>query len=209
VRFFVPELPQCSADELAAAVRRAILQAAAQQPTEAVVGRLPRGTDLPTDEDLARAAQETAEPTTRAGDIPRADRALALLEGAYLVAATDGLEPGEREAVGALIARVLGTTNADSVSVLLESLDSRLEKEGIAERMKQVAACFGERVAREGALGFAALLALADRRLAIEEQQALIALGAALDFTATEVQMVVHKVALRLEDALAAVSRST
>jgi hypothetical protein len=52
------------------------------------------------------------------------------------------------------------------------------------------------------------LLALADRRLAAAEQQALVELGAALGFGPTEVQMVVHKVSLRLEDALAAVAHS-
>lgn len=198
VRFLIPELPQCSQEELAAAVRRAMLQAtAAAQAAESV--KLPQPTELPTGEELAHppSHQDT-----------RVDRALALLEGAYLVAASDGLEPSERDALGVLIARVLGENKTDAVTVMLESFDALLAKEGMAARVESLSQRFVDRGERESALGFATLLALADRRLASAEEQALIALGAALGFSGIEVQMVVHKVALRLEDALAAVAHS-
>jgi hypothetical protein len=72
--------------------------------------------------------------------------------------------------------------------------------------MHDVASHFATRLEHEQVLGFATLLALADRRLALTEQKALLRLGEILGFKRAEVQMVVHKVALRLEAALSVIS---
>jgi hypothetical protein len=69
--------------------------------------------------------------------------------------------------------------------------------------MSHVASHFAGRSERERVLGFAVLLALADRRLARAEQDVLVALGGALGFSRNEVQIMVHRVAFKLEQAMA------
>lgn len=133
----------------------------------------------------------------------RNTRALALLEAPYLVAAGDGLDAEERQAITALIAHLVGNAEPDKVCDVLDWFDERVTEEGVEARIAHVGASFTSRSDREQVLGFAALLALADRRLALREQERLISLGEALGFKRVEVQMLVHKISLRLERAMA------
>lgn len=191
VALLIPELPQCSAFELAAAVRRTITEGPASRAATSLEGR------LPTSEALREAGDQLAE--------ARHDnaKALALLEAPYLVAASDGLEPQERQALSALIAHLVGTAAPEAVCDVLEWFDARLAEEGLETRMDHIAKSFESRREREQVLGFAALLALADRRLALSEQQTLLQLAEVLGFKRAELQMLVHKISLRLERAMA------
>jgi hypothetical protein len=193
VGLLIPELPRCSAFELAAAVRRTIDEAPALDGGDGVSGRLPSNDEL-------RDAAEQVDAAAPSRD----ERGLALLEAPYLVAASDGLEPQERQALSGLIARIVGKATPDAVCNVLDWFDARLAEDGLAARLSHVASHFAGRTERERVLSFAALLALADRRLALAEQNALVALGGALGFSKNEVQMVVHRVAFKLEQAMAA-----
>ena len=187
----IPELPQCTAFELASAVRRTISEGPRSTAARGLDGRLPSSEILhEAGDQLGDARDENA-------------RALALLEAPYIVAASDGLEADERQALSALIAHLVGDAPPDKVCDVLEWFDERLAEEGMRPRMEHLAKSFETRAEREQVLGFAALLALADRRLALREQGRLLELGEVLGFKRVEVQMLVHKISLRLERAMA------
>lgn len=189
----IPELPRCSAFELAAAVRRTITEGPTASVAQGLSGKLP-STDA-----LREAGHQVA-----AGEaLDENARALALLEAPYIVAASDGLEAQERQAFSALIAHLVGSAPADAVCDVLDWFDQRLAAEGVEARIAHIAGYFESRREREQVLGFATLLALADRRLAVSEQDVLLRLSEALGFKRAEVQMLVHQISLRLERAMA------
>jgi tellurite resistance protein len=191
VTLLIPELPQCSPFELASAVRRTIADGPRTSPARALEGQ------LPSSEALREAGEQLVD-----ADAANA-RALALLEAPYLVASADGLDAEERQALSALISHLVGSAPPERVCDVLDWLDERLAEDGLQARMERVAASFETRAEREQVLGFAALLALADRHLELEEQNALLRLGDVLGFRQAEVQMLVHKISLRLERAMA------
>ncbi len=203
VAFLIPDLPRCSAFELAAAVRRTIEDGPAGAGATTIDGKLPASEELPSTETLHRAAAGAREGTSFTPD-PDNARALAWLEASYIVAASDGLEPQERQAVSALIARLVGSAPPEAVCDVLAWFDERLATDGVEARMAHIASHFDSRGEREQVLGFATLLALADRRMALKEQNVLLRLGEVLGFKPVEVQMLVHKISLRLEKAMAA-----
>jgi tellurite resistance protein len=174
VTLLIPELPQCSPFELASAVRRTIADGPRTSPARALEGQ------LPSSEALREAGEQLVD----------AD-------------AADGLDAEERQALSALISHLVGSAPPERVCDVLDWLDERLAEDGLQARMERVAASFETRAEREQVLGFAALLALADRHLELEEQNALLRLGDVLGFRRAEVQMLVHKISLRLERAMA------
>lgn len=191
--FLIPELPRCSAFELAAAVRRTITEGPTAGAAKGLSGKLPSS-------DALREAGDTVAAREAHGENARA---LALLEAPYIVAASDGLEPQERQAFSALITHLVGSAPADAVCDVLDWFDQRLAEEGVDARIAYIADHFESRREREQVLGFSTLLALADRRLALSEQTVLLRLAEALGFKRAEVQMLVHQISLRLERAMA------
>ncbi len=189
----IPELPLCSPFELAAAVRRTIEDGSQSTAARSLDGRLPSSREL----------REAGREVVVGEGVDENTRALALLEAPYLVAASDGLEPQERQALSALIAHLVGSAAPDAVCEVLDWFDERLRSDGPEVRMAKIAQSFDTRAEREQVLGFATLLALADRRLALTEQNTLVRLGEVLGFKRAEIQMLIHKISLRLERAMA------
>ncbi len=211
VALLIPELPRCSAFELASAVRRMITDGPRSVAAPSLDGQLPTSDALrEAGELLVDARGDLALDDLALDDLALDDRArdenaraLALLEAPYLVAASDGLDAEERQAMSALLSHLVGSVTPEAVCDVLSWFDSRLAEEGLQARLAYIAANFETRRDREQVLAFAALLALADRRLALTEQQTLLELADVLGFKRVELQMLVHKISLRLERAMA------
>ncbi len=204
----IPELPQCSAAELADAVRRTI-HAQAEQIA-------PQGDDAPQSgppgrQRLHQAAAQLSRPEPNApGAAEAAAYITALIEVAYLVAAADGLDEIERSALATLVSETVGpAVNAEAVQVLFDDFGRKREEQGEAARLEAVSAHFRERHEREEAMSFGVLVAMSDRVLASAEQDTLIALGKHFEFKRGVTLLIAHQVAGALERALAANSDLT
>jgi hypothetical protein len=81
--------------------------------------------------------------------------------------------------------------------------DGLVQAEGLEARLDAVAGVFEDFMAREEAMSFAVLVAIADGELSDKEAVTLIALGRRIDFSPGEVQAVVDSVAGALRSALA------
>jgi tellurite resistance protein len=128
---------------------------------------------------------------------------LASLEAAYLVAAADGVDDRERAALGELVRRVTGL-DVDS-GVLAEhfaTFEAAARASSRAARLEAVTDRLNGFVEREEALGFAALVAMADQHFARKEARALIELGETFGFSVGEVQALLESLVGAIERAL-------
>jgi tellurite resistance protein len=183
----VVQLPEVAPARLAAAVHAVL------------TGDAARGAALPSADHLRAGAAAT---TGDAGG-PAARRFQALLELGYLAASADGLDAGEREALARLLEQVTGAAvDRDTLELHFRDLDEAVAMLGRRERLARVAAELDDGDEPSEALGFAALVAMADGRLGAAELDVLVELGASLALGAGEVRAVVDQVAASLEMAV-------
>jgi tellurite resistance protein len=169
-----------------------------------------------------RSAFDTA-PASLGGRLPTADRlkqaaaaALAenesdtshyfqsMLELGYLVASADGFAEEERHALAELLEAVTGKTLArDVLELHFKDLDDAVEMLGRRERLRRAAADFEDSLSRSEALGFAALVALADGTLAEPEASVLTEMGSHFGLTEQQVGDAVNRVVSDLQRQLA------
>jgi hypothetical protein len=129
------------------------------------------------------------------------------MELCYLVASADGLAPEERDALAQqLEAATGGAVNREALQRHFADLDASSPALGRGERLARAASAFQEIGEREEALGFAALIAVTDGVLAMEETTVLLELGEHFDMAGYEVHAVIKQVLTRLTDALRAAS---
>jgi len=188
------ELPAAPPERLAAAVRTVLTEQAERGPT-LVIGR------LPTVEALRAGAAESVknEPI----DIDVARYFQSLLELGYLVASADGLAQSEREALALLLEGASSAVvDRDTLLLHFRDLDATTETLGRRERLARVAAGFTDPESRTEALGFAALVAMADGHLAEPELEVLHALGREFSMAPDKVDAAVAALARRIEERL-------
>jgi tellurite resistance protein len=156
---------------------------------------------LPTPEQLAAgAAQLVAESDE---DTEAAGYVTALLETAFLVSSADGLAEQELRSLGELMVQSTGAVlGADAFGSLVEKFEQLLTEQGLEARVGAVAKHFDDFLAREEAMSFAALIAVADGELGTKEALVLLSLGKRLGFSPGEVQAVVNAVANELSRVL-------
>jgi tellurite resistance protein len=124
-----------------------------------------------------------------------------LLELGYLVASADGLAGTEREALASLLEQVSGKAiDREALLLHFRDLDEATEALGRRERLVRVAAQFGDQDSRAEAIGFAALVAMADGRLDATEVDVLVELGAQFGMNPRQVDLEIRGVARRVEE---------
>jgi tellurite resistance protein len=179
------DLSQFGADRVQAAVQAAVEHASA--------GALPT-------RDVLR---QGAEATLKSDDTVASTYFVSILELAYLVASADGFALEERRTLAALLERLTGAAlQHDALELHFNDLDDAVEMLGRRERLRRAAEDFEEPARRNEALGFAAVVALADGKLADPENAALTELGEFLGLGAVEVEKVVGGVVERVRSEL-------
>jgi len=119
-----------------------------------------------------------ASATIAESDDDSAKRFQSMLEIGYLVASADGFADDERHALAELLSKVTGATvSVDQLDLHFRDLEEGCEMLGRRERLRRAAEDFDDGIGRWEALGFAALVALADGHLADPEITTLTELG--------------------------------
>jgi tellurite resistance protein len=200
----LPDLPECDALTLARAVRRVMEKQAGEVATpsvgpRALMARLPRI------DRMERGAEQlfSSIPPASHEDEAAGKYFSAIIESCVMVAAADGLAGEERDAVIELIRLSTGEDmGSDRAGELFDAYAGLLEEQGLETRLDAVAERLDDFLARQEAMGFAALVAIADRELADREFVVLMALAKRLDFSRGEVEAVIRQVAAELADAV-------
>jgi tellurite resistance protein len=111
-----------------------------------------------------------------------------LVELAYLIASADGFSDHERRSLAALIERATGrVVDHDVLEQHLRELEVQADILGRHERFARAAAEVRDQPSVDDALAFAALVSMADGRLAGPEHDALLELAKHLDIDAIQV----------------------
>jgi tellurite resistance protein len=156
---------------------------------------------LPSTQRLKQGAQETMK--EEAQDARAAEYFQSLLELGYLVASADGLAKEEREALAKLVEQATeSVVEREALKRHFDDLDGGAEVLGRRERLARVAANFEDSAAREEAIGFAVLIAIADGKLADPEARVLLELGTHFSLTEGEVESVLDQVVASIKVAL-------
>ncbi len=170
-----------------------------------------------------RSAFDTA-PASLGGRLPSADRlkqaaaaAVAaqesdtsvyfqsMLELGYLVASADGFADEESHALAELLEAVTGkTVPRDVLELHFQDLRDAVEMLGRRERLRRAAADIEDGMSRSEALGFAALVALADGKLAEPEAGVLTEMGSHFGLNQQQVVDAVARVVTDLKQQLSA-----
>ncbi len=196
----LPELPECAPEVLAGAVRAVMVQQGREVATPSVGPRALMAR-LPKVERMEQGAEQlfSSSPPASAEDEAAARYFSAIVEGCYLVAVADGFAAEERGAVADLIGFATGDVfNRERADEVFAAYARLLEEQGLEARLDAVAARLDDYVAREEAMSFAALVAVADRELSAREAVMLMALAKRFEFSQGEVQAVVTQVAAAL-----------
>lgn len=156
-------------------------------------------TGLPSSERLERAAQAVLTD----GDSETSAYFQSMLELGYLVASADGFAEEERHALAELLEAVTGSVVAkDALELHFRDLDDAVEMLGRHERLRRAAADFEDGLNRSEAIGFAALVALADGKIADQEIGALHEIGGYLGLEQREVDASIERVVSDLQQRL-------
>jgi len=136
-------------------------------------------------------------PAAIAALVPRSsERFIAALELGYLTASADGLDDRERHQIATTLEQVTGIGfDHDSFAAHFGDLDEAVAALGRRERLARTAADFEDDASREGAIRFAALVAMADGSLHDSELAVLVEAGAHFQWTETRVRELVTSVA--------------
>jgi tellurite resistance protein len=130
---------------------------------------------------------------------------VSLLELGYLVASADGFADEERDALADLLEHATGKGVVhDELDLHFRDLEDACQMLGRRERLRRAAADFDGKEGHEEAVGFAALVALADGKLAGAENAALAELGSHFGFDDARVNEIVSGVVSRVKAALPA-----
>jgi tellurite resistance protein len=165
------------------------LRGAVEEAIRAATG--PSRGHLPSQERLEQGAKATLEQR----DEPSSAYFQSILEVAYLVASADGFADDERSALALLLEGVTGrAVGRDSLELHLRDLGEASGILGRRERLRRAAEDFDDEASRVEALGFAALVALADGELTGPETEALVELGGHLGMARDRVTEVVEGV---------------
>jgi tellurite resistance protein len=139
--------------------------------------------------------QQGAKATLESTDADGSAYFQSILELGYLVASADGFANEERQALSLLLEGVMGSAvSHDVLELHFKDLDEACEMLGRRERLRRAAEDFAQGASRSEALGFAALVAMADGMLAQPEADALAELGTFLGFSPQQVADVVQGV---------------
>jgi tellurite resistance protein len=126
-----------------------------------------------------------------------------LLEIGYLVASADGFAKEEGHALAELLSTVTGSrVSVDALELHFEDLAQACEALGRRERLRRAAEDFDDGLGRGEALGFAALVAVADGRLAPPEAATLKELAQHFGLTDAQLGEAVNDVITRLRSEL-------
>jgi len=175
------DLSQFGSDRVRAAVQAAVEHASA--------GALP----------TKQVLQHGAEETLKSGDVVASTYFVSILELAYLVASADGFAEEERHTLASLLERLTGdAVHHDQLELHFKDLDDAVEMLGRRERLRRAAEDFGDATRQHEALGFAAVVALADGKLAEPENAALSELGGHFGFSPDETANVVGGIVQRV-----------
>jgi tellurite resistance protein len=198
-------LPEVAPARRLAAVRAVLARQSAEMPRQvvdpsALIGRLPSPAKL-----RAGAVQAQKE---EAEDARAAEYFESLLELGYLVASADGLAAEERETLALLLEHATeSSVSRDVLQLHFSDLDATSAALGRSERLGRVAANFDSTHAREEAISFAALVAMADGSLEPTELRVLLELGRHFALSAEQVETLVHHVANGITQQLAESAR--
>jgi tellurite resistance protein len=123
-----------------------------------------------------------------------------MLEIGFLVASVDGFADAERHALAELLSQIVGwAVSIDDLELYFKDLADACDVLGRRERLRRAAADFEDGIHRGEAIGFAALVAIADGRMAEPEINALRELGGFLGLNEDDVAQAVGTVIGRLE----------
>ena len=126
-----------------------------------------------------------------------------ILELGYLVASADGFASEERRALADLLEQATGAAvNREELELHFKDLEDGCAALGRRERLRRAAADFDDAIGRSEAIGFTALIAVADGVLAPPELAMLTELGACFELTEAEVEEIVQGVARAVESAV-------
>ena len=194
------DLTDVDPERLQAAVYATLSQKVAATPPPSGGRRCPVGR-LPSAARLKFGAQETVK--QESDDACAAEYFQSLVELGYLVASADGLAAEEREALARLVEYASGAVvDQEALRRHFRDLDAACETLGRRERLGRVASNFEEACAKEEAMSFATLIAIADGKLAPPEAHVLLELGNHFAFSEREVQVVVGQVVASLRSVL-------
>ena len=144
-----------------------------------------------------------AEATRRDSDEAESKYFQSILELGYLVASADGFAPQERQALAALLEQATGAAvNRSELEIHLKDLEDGCAMLGRRERLRRAAADFDDQLGRKEAIGFTALVAVADGTLADAELEALRELGSCFEFGKEAVDEIVMTIARDIDRAL-------
>jgi tellurite resistance protein len=193
------DLSDVDPDRLRAAVHAALQQQGPARCTPPADGA--HSSRLPSVARLRAGAQETLKEERQ--DARVVEYFQSLLEIGYLVASADGLAEAERGALARLMEQVSGSVlELRMLEQHLRDLDGSAAILGRHERLARVAASFEDAQSREEAIGFAALIAIADGKLAGPEAGVLLELGEHFSLSAGEVRAVASQVVASVKLAL-------
>ena len=170
-------------------------------PTE-LLGRLPSPDRFVSgaEQSSGQAEQSSGQPEEKA---EAAAYFQSLLELGYLVASADGLDEREREMLALLVERITeDRVDRERLLLHLDDLDQISDRLGRSERLIRVAADFEDLLAREEALSFAVLVAMADGELMPEEIRVLLELGRHFSFPERAVIDAADRVAISIKQEL-------
>jgi tellurite resistance protein len=195
----LPEFPSVDRTRFGAAVHTLIEQQARDAAAPSV-GPLSLSGRIPKLSMIESGAAQSSEQASVAQHF------LGMLEAAFLVAAIDGgVSEPERAALGDLIAQVTNDPDgAKGLSALFDKFGADLTRDGMPARLAAVAAHFDDFMAREEALSFATLIALADGSISRKEARGLIELAEHLGYSVGEVQALLDSIATSLKEQLGA-----
>lgn len=175
------DLSQFGAGKVRAAIQAAVAHASAGA--------------LPTTEVL----KHGAEAVLKSADEPSSTYFVSILELAYLVASADGFADEERSTLADLLERLTGEAMGhDALELHFKDLADGVEMLGRRERLRRAAEDFADPTRQHEALGFAAVVALADGVLAGPENAALAELGGHFGFSSDEIAKVVGGIVARV-----------
>jgi tellurite resistance protein len=144
-----------------------------------------------------------AEATRSDSDDQRARYFQSMLELGYLVASADGLADEERRTLATMLEQATGSAvKSEELELHFKDLDDAVAMLGRRERLRRAAADFDDMHGRGEAIGFTALVAVADGVLGQPEIDALSELGACFELTDAQVTEIVEGVAREVERAL-------
>jgi len=158
-------------------------------------------------EDRAQVARLRAGALQTISDAPPDDGAAArrfqsLLEIGYLVASADGLADEEREGLARLLEQLTDSViDRSTLEQHFKDLDEGAAMFGRRERLGAAAALLDDDE-RDGALTFAAAIAMSDGWLDEDEVKVLIELGSHMSLDADRVRALVEEVVHRVEGRL-------